>query len=394
MLLKVASLTFPGQNREDNPNIENITSGPSHLGHMGPSHQSIILLVIMVAMLLLLMGLILWLLHYCRERHQRRKKAVPQWPGIRLVPRDQATSTSSLAVAVGILHRNEAPCAVSRSSSSWAELSECKRGSAGRGSGVLEPSSLESPAGACWRQGDEPSLLSGVQRMPGSTATVASEGSAPNTPAGHVSLLQEEQERLSSSPQSLETQSAPPLPPQSPVLNYLSTPSPRLPRQPSATLVPEGPGTSRNTSRISESSSAPSTLTQSSGSASHIRAPGSSERSLLERARSSALFQRSRAWVISWSDALPKPGQGGSLDSGVDVQDIPRRSRPGEGHSGSLSVPLNRVQAEGADLEPGRGDSSQGEVVIFPRETTLQLGSSSRPSLWQKWEERPLIAFN
>ncbi|KAG5838183.1 hypothetical protein ANANG_G00221070 [Anguilla anguilla] len=148
---------------------------------MGPSHQSILLLVIMVTVLLLLMGLILWLLHYCRERRRRRKKAVPQWPGSGLAARDQATSTSSLAVAVGIL-QNEASC--------WAELSERTGGSGGR-----EGGSLGSPAGVCWRPGDEPSLLSGVQRMPGSTATVATEGSAPGTPAGRGTLPHRQDER-------------------------------------------------------------------------------------------------------------------------------------------------------------------------------------------------------
>ncbi|XP_061113557.1 uncharacterized protein LOC133138646 [Conger conger] len=359
---------------------------------MGPSHQSIILLVIMVTMLLLLMGLILWLLHHCRERHRRRKKGT-QWPGMRLVARDQATSTSGLAVAAGILPRSEAPCAVSQSSS-WAELSERGGGLGRRASGLLESGSLGSPSGACWRPGDEPSLVSGVQRMPGSTATVAGEGSITVTPAGRASLphQQEEQLRLSSSPHGLETQRVPPLP-QSPVLSYLSPASPRLPRQPSAVLAPEGP--SRNASHVSESSSAPSTLTQSSGPASPPGARGTGERSLLERARSSGLFQRSRAWVVSWADALPKPGRGGSLDSGVDVQELPRRGGPADGGSGSLSVPPNGAR-EGADLGPGRGDGGQGEASICPRETALPLGSdgkSSRPSLWQKWEERPLIAF-
>lgn len=316
---------------------------------------------------------------------------MPQWPGIQLAARDQATSTSSLAV--GIHRRNEAPCAVSHSSSSWAELSEGQGGSGGRTSGLLESGSLGSPAGACWRPGDEPSLLSGVQRMPGSTATVACEGSAAGTPAGRasLSLQQGEQQRLSSSPHSLQNQRALPLPPQSPVLSYLS---PSSPRQPSATPFPEASGTSRDASRVSESSSAPSTLTQSSGTGS--RAQGAAERSLLERARSSGLFQRSRAWVVSWADALPKSGRGGSLDSGVDVQDIPRRARPGDGGLGPLGAPMNGARAEGAVLEPESGDGGPGEAVICPRETALQPGvgsRNSRPSLWQKWEERPLIAF-
>ncbi|KAJ8409202.1 hypothetical protein AAFF_G00242230 [Aldrovandia affinis] len=411
---------------------------------MDPSHHSTILLVIMVTMLILLLGLILWVLHYCRVRSRRQKKAVPGWPGVRLALRDQATSTTSLSVAMAIfLKHHETPSATAHSFSSWAELSESKEAAGGFGPQTLRSSIqescsvglaaddaslglesrglLHSTSQVYWRPGLEPSLLSGVQRMPGSTINVVGEEFALEKPSGSASLPhQKQQERLSSSLRTPEIHQCPSLPmlAESPVLElshvganqtgYFSPPSPRSLREPSAvspgrpgdavptTALELGPERSRRASGVSESSSVLSTLTQASEAASLVGAEAAgqaaSERSLLERARCSSLFQRPRAWFISMADAMPKPGGAGSVDSGVDMQDVTQRSRPGE--TGFPGAPLNGARAEAVDTEEGRGDGRQTEVVICPREAALKLGRSSGPSLWQKWEERPLIAIN
>ncbi|KAG9330000.1 hypothetical protein JZ751_028285 [Albula glossodonta] len=342
--------------------------------------------------------------------------------------RDQATSTTSLSVAM----------ALSPGFSSWAELLGGKAGGGRRG--IRSPSSgpqdscsvgptvgdtslaslLQSTASLpqpCWRPGLEPSLLSGIQRIPSSSTTVASKGGPMENPSGPPHTPQSQQHDWLSPPlQSPKPHNCLSLP----VLDlsytgarqpgYSSPLSPQSTWQPSAAPVGQpggvplmltpmlteqrGPDWGRDVS--GGSSSGPSILTQSSEGACLVRAgswgeagvQAASERSLLARAKSSQLFQRPRAWFISWADAMPRLGRvGGATGSmnSVDLQD---------GGAGSPGVPLNGARAEDPGGDPEGADGRLREQELCPRETALKLGRGSRPSPWQRLEETPLMAIN
>ncbi|XP_069039397.1 protein FAM171B-like [Lepisosteus oculatus] len=330
---------------------------------------------------------------------------------------------------------------------------------------LLDPTASDVTPLGRWRTEYEQSLMSGVQRMPDSTGTMESGTLAMEKPSCCFARLQSR--RLSSSRSGTSPEILP-APLESPVipeasrsqtnktsslpreLSYCTSGSSRIHvsqakdgtssrshlTQEMSLKSSEGSSSKKAEQSmfcgLLESSSVPCTLTRPEPATSRVEGGAGhvlSEQSLLEKARSSCLFQP-RAWFISWGDTL-KPAltqqeeKGGSVDSGVDVfENFYRRvGRSAEvqapiqkaGHRNATGAAGVQIRSEDGRLGSGevqkwrgsleqqpdgmgqQGNKAEKEVLISPREAVEKLGTpqyGSKRTLWQKWEDRPLIAIN
>ncbi|XP_041097521.1 protein FAM171B-like [Polyodon spathula] len=395
---------------------------------MDPAHHSTLLVVILVTVLLLLLGVAALLLNYCRGKclQKTRRSAVQRMVSFR----DQATSTPSLQAVLSLLSTGS-PTAEprSRAGSRQEEWTSVTLTSRNQDVCPGDPSSRTTTRLPLhdWTPEQQPSLVSGVRRIA-------------DSPIGDLTLTpylavpaQPRSDRLSSSMKSNSSPETLPAPVESPVLGSShSLRASSLHRQPSwktstrdspLNRNPSAEDVERGTVRGDRSSllellegtlsrprprSCSGQLQEEEEEEEEEEEGGSKvplERSLLERAKAGCQLFQPRAWFISWgktpqAEAVQQTNAG-SLDSGVDVLENRHRR---EGRQAGVAGAPRRVCPGGVSTDEGDhraplsgSGKEEVEVVISPREAVVTFGMpqfGNKRSLWQKWEDRPLIAIN